>query len=659
MINFFNPKSIAIIGASNNPQKLGNQLLKNLINAGFEGQILPINLKEKEVLGLKAFQSVLDIHRSIDFAVIIVPREIVPHVLKQCVLKNIPTVLIISAGFAEKDLVGKKLQQELLEITKNTKTKIIGPNCLGIIDTANNVNLTFAAAQVLRGDVSLILQSGAMGAAIFDWAKANEIGINKFISLGNKIHISETEVIEILTNDPKTKAIVLYLEEIKEPKLFLEKCRELSAKKPIIILKGGMSAKGAQAASSHTGALSSPEELNTALFRQANLIVAEDYEELLDFLELFSSKVFDIKKNNLGIITNAGGIGILAVDATADFKINLPKLSLAEQKKLSGDLASYASLANPFDLGGDADTISYKKVLDFLERSNLFSAILVIVTPQSMTQVDQIAEILAATRYKPCPIMASFLGGPKIKNAQKILAKSHIPNYDDPREAIALLAKISSYFKKNERAHDLINIATSSSYVNQSEEALIARYGIPFAPFVEVMNDADLMGHIEEIGYPIVYKAAKVKARGKRGKVGLNINDHQSLEQAVRSIGFPGILQKMIDAQVEIIIGARRDPRFGITVLFGEGGIFVEEQMDINFRILPLTDKDLDEMIEETKVWQILKRTNAKNHIKNVILKIAQLMTENNDIKEIELNPLKVTPQGIIAVDINIKRDSK
>lgn len=656
MTNFFQSKSIAVIGASTSPKKLGYQLLKNLIDSGFKGTILPINLKEKEILAKTTYQSVLDVHRRIDLAVIIVPRENVPQVLRQCVLKEIPYVVIISAGFAEKDAKGKKLQKELLAITKGSKTKIIGPNCLGIVDTANALNLTFAATQVLRGPIGLILQSGAIGAAIFDWAKANEIGISKFISLGNKIHITETEALRILADDPETKAIALYLEEITDPSHFLAECRQLSKNKPIIILKGGMTIKGAQAAASHTGALSSPEELNTALFEQANLIVAEDYEELLNFLELFSAKTFDVEKNNLAIVTNAGGPGILAVDAAADFKLNLPKLPAPEQDLLSRELSGSATLENPFDLGGDADALSFQKTLDYLEKSNLYAAILAIVTPQTTTDMVQIAEILANFRQRPKIIIAIFLGGQKINKAIDILRSAHIPFYDDPREAISLIAKIYRYFKKANLTAEVINYQKTASDTKLSEKELIARYSLPVAEYIEVTNDAEIMGHLEELDFPIVYKAARVKSRGKRGKVGLNIDDQSSLERAIRTIGFPAILQKMIDSPVEIIIGGRRDPKFGLTLIFGQGGIFAEEQNDVNFRIFPLTDADLDEMIEETRIWKVLRKMSAKGAIKEVILKVAKLMIENQDIKEFELNPLKVQPGKVTAVDIHIER---
>src|SRR3990167_6167713 len=254
MKNFFESKSIAIIGASKNPKKLGHQLLKNLIKAGFTGRIYPVNLKEKKILNLKVFPSVLDIHSPIDIGCINVPRETVPMVLRQCVHKEIPYVLIISAGFAEKDALGKKLQKELIEITSGTRTKIIGPNCLGLINTANKMNLSFAATSVKKGNISLILQSGAMGAAIFDWAKVNNVGIAKFMSLGNKVHFNEIDALEILRDDPETKIIALYLEEVSDPVKFLVKSAEIARQKPIIVLKGGQTLAGSKAASSHTAA---------------------------------------------------------------------------------------------------------------------------------------------------------------------------------------------------------------------------------------------------------------------------------------------------------------------------------------------------------------------------------------------------------------------
>lgn len=655
--NFFNSQSIAVIGASPNRKKLGYQLLKNLLDGGFKGRVFPVNLKEKEILGLPTFSSVLDIQAAVELAVIIVPREIVPEVLGQCVHKEIPYVIVISAGFAEKDAEGKKLQEELLKITNGTKTRIIGPNCLGIVDTSNNLNLTFAAAKILPGTIGLILQSGAIGAAIFDWAYSEEIGISKFVSLGNKIHTTEIEALEILVADEDTRAIALYLEEITNPQLFLAKCRQFSRQKPIIILKGGMTIKGSRAAASHTGALSSPEELNHALFNQANLIEAETFEELLDFLELFSAKVSLLEKNTLAIVTNAGGPGILAVDAASNFKINLPRLTRPELTNIQKILPNSATLDNPFDLGGDADALSYQRMIDYLEKNPAYSAILAIVTPQTTTDVPQIAQILAGFRREQKILLACFLGGLKIEDGLNILAKNHLPHYNDPTEAIKLLNRIYQYWQVRGQSQREFMVPKLHQVTKLTDHLLISHYNLPYVRSFAVKNDAEVMAHVEGLDYPLVYKAAKVKHRGKQGKVGLNINNHAALVHATKTIGYPGILQEMVESNVEIIVGAKRDRQFGIVVLFGQGGIFVEEQKDISFGIFPLTENDLDEMIEKTTVWQNIKKLSVKEEIKSLIRKICQIMLENEDIQAIELNPLKVLHQKIVAVDIEIIRE--
>lgn len=657
MENFFDPQSVALIGASANPKKLGHQLLKNLIKGGFKGAIFPVNLKEKKILKLPVFQSILDIHRKIDLACIIVPREIVPQVLRQCLHKEIPYVLIISAGFAEKDALGKKLQEELVTVTRGTKTRIIGPNCLGLIDTSGKLNLTFAATEVKPGGIGLILQSGAIGAAIFDWAKVNNVGISKFISLGNKVHLTEIDALRVFAQDPNTKVIALYLEEISNPAKFLFTCREVTAKKPIIILKGGATLAGAQAAQSHTAALSTPGKLNVALFEQANLLVAEDFEELLNFLEIFAKKTYDLEKNTLAIITNAGGPGILAADAAAHHKLILPKISASQSNKIAQKIKSFANLNNPFDLGGDASAESYFELLHFVENSPLFSSVIVIVTPQTATEIEKTAQVIKTFKTSEKPIVTSFLGGTKIQKAVKILTKNHLPHYDDPAEGIELLGKIYRYHRQREIPAKNIEIQPVINQTALTDEEIIKNYQLPCVKSYLVTNDAEVMGLVEEIGFPLVYKTAKkITHKGKARKVGLNITDKIALARALQVIGFPGIIQEMIDSFYEVIVGGRRDKVFGPMVIFGQGGIFTEENADISIKLLPLTEADLDEMIEAPRIWQAIKDLKVKILFKDLIIDLAKIILENQDIAEIELNPIKVMPKKIIAVDINVKR---
>jgi len=658
MINFFNPQSVAVVGASANKKKLGYQLLKNLIDSGYEGRIYPVNLEEKVILGHKVFQNILDVHSKVDLVTIIVPREIVPTVLKQCVAKGVPYVLIISAGFAEKDAAGKKLQKGLLDITAGSNTRIIGPNCLGIINANDKLNLTFAATEVVEGGLGLILQSGAIGAAILDWAKENEIGISKFVSLGNKVHTSEIEAIKILGDDPQTKIIGLYLEEISEPIRFLRLCREITIKKPIVILKGGTTELGAKAASSHTAALATSNKLDKALFLQANLIMAEDYSEFLNLFELLSFKNFDGGKN-LAIISNAGGPGILAADAAAKAGFKLPTLTGNEKTRLEDSLRSYASLTNPFDLGGDAQAESYQKIMNLIVESPAISSLLVIVTPQSMTEIEKTARVLTKFRKNPKPVIASFLGGLKIKSAKTILMAGGIPHFEDPAMAIEMLAKVHRYFERRNNITPMLDLHSYQVYKFLTEQDLIKKYDIAYIKSETVTSDSEVMAFVEANNFPIAFKTGKViKHKGRSGKVGLNINDNRSLIRIAHRIGYPAIVQKMVDSPYELMIGARRDPTFGIVIILGQGGIFVEEKADIAIKMLPLTVGDVDEMIESTNVWRMIRRFKVKGVIKKTILAVAKLMMENPDICSIEFNPFKVLQSKIIAVDINIGREN-
>lgn len=656
MKNFFQPQSVAVIGASKNKEKLGHQLLKNLIDSGYEGRIYPINLDDKEILGLKTYSSILDIHSSIDLAVIIIPREVVPMVTEQCVHKDVPHVLIISAGFAEKDSAGKKLQKKLFEITAGTKTRIIGPNCLGIIDTAIKLNLTFAATNVAAGGIGLILQSGAIGAAILDWAKEKELGISKFVSLGNKMQVSEIDALKIMGEDSQTKIIGLYLEEISDPIAFLRVCREISAQKPIIILKGGSTELGAKAASSHTAALTTSAKLDRALFAQANLIVAEEYLELLHFLELLSCKKFDAGRS-LAIVTNAGGPGILAADAASKAGFDLPKLSGQDLTNFEEKIINYASLTNPFDLGGDALASGYQKVIELIEKSKNYSAILAIVTPQAVTEIEKTAEVIAKYRKSPKPVVAAFLGGTKIKPANKILLKASIPHFEDPALAIELLGKIHCYFQKKSTPKNYVGLNETESYRCVDDQDLIKRYKIDFVETAYIGSDSDAMAFVEQNDFPVAFKTNKpIKHKGRAGKVGLNIGDNASLIRAAKTIGYPAMIQKMVDSPYEVLIGARRDPLFGLTVVFGQGGIFAEENADVALRMMPLTGADIDEMIEETSVWKMIKRYKVKDQIKQVIMAVAKILVENADLESVEFNPFKVLNGKIIAVDIHTER---
>ncbi|MFA6493235.1 MAG: acetate--CoA ligase family protein [Patescibacteria group bacterium] len=655
MKNLFDLNNIAIIGSSSNKEKLGYQITKNLIDGEFDGKIYPVNLKEKIILGLKTYETVLDIDAMVDMAVIVIPREAVLSVVKQCVHKEIPYILIITAGFAEKDKIGKDLQEKLIATIHGTKSKIIGPNCLGLMNTAKNINLNFASTRAKNGKISLILQSGSIGAAIFDWAKENDIGIDKFISLGNKISVNEIDVLRELQDDPTTKVIAFYLEDITDPSKLLRLLKTVAKVKPVVILKGGMTKEGAKAASSHTAALTTDESLNLALFKQANIIYADDLEEFLNILEVFSTKEIDPSSGSLAIVANAGGPAILATDAASQNEFLLKSVNPYEEENIKTLLPNIASFRNPFDLGGDAKAADYEKLIKYLIELKTYSLIMVIVTPQSATEIEKTAEILGKIKNDEKIVVASFLGGEKIKKALPILKKMHVPSLEDPSLGVKLLAKIYNYFESRKKQIEYLDFSPILN-TKKTEQELIKKYNIPYVKSFDIATKKDLLNYKKRLTYPVVYKSALSVHRGKENQIALNIQDFTELEEKVSVIGCPGILQNMIESPYEMIMGAKRDPKFGIIIGFGHGGIFTEEEKDMNFKIMPLTVTDINDMIEETRIWSVIESLRVKPLLVALSKNILKLMIENPDITSFELNPVKAFLGKIIAVDINIKR---
>lgn len=458
MDKFFNPKSIAIIGASHHSEKLGYQVLENLIRAGFKGKIYPVNPQSGRILNLDVYPSVTRISDEIDLAVVIVPAKIVPEVLSECVKKHIPYAIVISAGFSEIGAKGKILQDEITDvIIKSSPLRVLGPNCLGIINTSNNLNTTFAAPQITKGNVAAVFQSGALGVALLDWAKTYEFGFSKFISLGNKIDLEESEILKYLENDEETKIIAMYLEQISNPKKFLQVAREVAAKKPVIILKGGTTKIGAHAAFSHTAAMVTPYLLNRAIFAQANLIVAQTIEEMLSFIQLLSCEP-PARENKLGIITNAGGPAIITADIASRLGVQLPPVNPKIISKIRKALPEISENTNPLDLTGEALAESYKTALAAFVEDPSIASILVILTPQTMTEIDKTAQVLASFANIAKPIVASFLGDRMVASGIEILRKAKVPHYSDPEDAVKSLTKVTNYWKKFYSSKDMIDL---------------------------------------------------------------------------------------------------------------------------------------------------------------------------------------------------------
>ncbi len=662
MEKLFNPQSIAIIGTSRHKEKLGYQILDVLVRNGYKGQIYPVNPETSEIMNLQCFPEVAAITEKIDLAVIIVPAPMVPKVLKECISKNIEYAVIISAGFAELGEEGRLLQNEIKNLIKASPIRVVGPNCLGIFNTSANFDATFAAPQLAKGNVAAVFQSGALGVAFLDWAEKYHFGFSKFVSLGNKVDIEESELIEYLADDPDTKIIALYLEEITDPQKFLKACRKATEKKPVIILKGGTTNLGAKAAFSHTASMIKSSHTTQAIFSQANLIVAPTIEAMLNIIQVLSSEPQIISKRML-IVTNAGGPGILATDMASKLGMELPAIDEKSAVQLRIVLPKVASIHNPLDMAGEAKAKDYEAVLKYAIERDEFSSILVLLTPQTATEVKETAEILASLSKYPKPIIASFLGDKAVAEAINIFQEYKVPHFDDPEIAVFTINKIANYWINVWKKKYPIEIESNGANIETLGEPmqLIQNYNIPVPPsgFATTMEVA--LQILARIGFPVAIKNVGKfgEHKFKAGKVKLNITSQEYFTQAIKQVQFPVLIQKMVDFPFEIIIGAKRDEQMGIILTFGWGGVFVEDLSDISARILPLTEVDLDEMIKETKIGHILIREKVDlSNIKNIMVAVAQIMTDYSNITELDLNPIKVTQDQAICVDAryNLKK---
>ena len=446
MIDFlFYPASIAVIGASKDPQKVGYSILNNIRKYNFTGDVFPINPKPEEILGIKPYQRVEDIKSAVDLAVIAIPARMVPQTLRECIEKGVKSAVIISAGFKEAGPAGIVLEEELKTLVRESGIRVLGPNCLGIINTANNLNATFAAGMLPKGKLSFFSQSGALGIAILDWAIGNKIGFAKFISLGNKADLNETDFIEYFINDPETDIILGYIEDVVDGRKFLEIAQKATKVKPIILVKSGGTQAGARAASSHTGALAGSEDAFNAAFKQTGIIRADGIEDLFETAKAFNSKKLPVG-NNLLILTNAGGPGIIAADTAERSGVNLPQLSRETVEQLMNVLPKNASLYNPVDIIGDATAERYSAVLDRVINDPNIDGVLIILTPQAVINVEDTARVVIGSSEKTDkPLITSFMGEERVRSSVEMLKTASLSNFSYPEPAVRAFKRLSDF----------------------------------------------------------------------------------------------------------------------------------------------------------------------------------------------------------------------
>jgi len=691
---FFNPSSIAVVGASRKPGKVGHEVLKNIVNSGYKGAVYPINPEAAEILGIRCFPSLLDVPDSIDLTIVAVPAPIVLKIAEEAVRKNVKGLVILSAGFKESGGEGAKLERELMAICQKSNIRVLGPNCLGLIDTHTPFNASFASKMPKAGSIAFVSQSGALGTAVLDWAFTQDIGFSKFVSLGNKTDVNETDMIEALVEDADSKVVILYIEGVTDGSRFLKVTKEASAKKPIVILKSGISQAGARAASSHTGALAGSDIAFNVAFREAGVIRVETAEELFDLAEVLSTQPIP-KEPNIAIVTNAGGPGILATDACEKYGLRVAPMSPEVVAKLREKLNPASGFFNPVDILGDASPSQYKFTLETVLESEDVHGVFVILTPQAMTEPVETAKGIIDVK-KNCegkPIIASFIGGSSVQEAVKLLEEAGIPNYEFPERAVKALSFLVKYGKRlaNPRKEEYPTFEADEKTVYvildkvrydervtlmASEASQVARaYGIP-TPLIELATTAEeAVKAAEKVGFPVVMKIESPQILHKTdiGGVKLGIESSEDVRRSfyelvgrshifspsARILGVN--IQKMVPQGREMIVGMSRDVTFGPLIMFGLGGIYVNFLRDVSFRLAPLSRQSTMEMVEETKAYTLLRgiRGEARSDIDSmvdVLLRVSKLVTDFPEISELDINPLFVYEEGkgCSALDIKI-----
>jgi len=662
----FNPRTVAVVGATPKEGKVGNTILKNLLASGTGLlSIYAVNPRYDRIQGLKCYPSLSEIQGNIDLAVIAIPAEGVPNVLEQCAERGVENVVVISAGFKEVGCEGAVLESELVKIAKEHKLNIVGPNCLGIINTHANLNATFGKTVPDKGSIAFLSQSGAFALAVIDWAKVEKVGFSKIVSLGNKAVLDECHFLEYLDKDPDTAVVAMYLEDVSEGSRFMRVVREVSRTKPVVVMKSGMTEAGAKAASSHTGSIAGSVEAYRAAFAQAGIVEATSIQELFDF-SLTLSRIQRIK-GGIAIVTNSGGPGVMAADAIEESGLELTAFERETMEKLHP--LQLANSYNPIDVRGDATTDKFGTALSIVAEDGYVGAIIAILSPTAPIEFDKAGNYVMAINAKK-PVIPVFMGGETVMSAVEELKKHGIANYFDPVRAVKSLKAVKDYEERQKRVFEPpphFNVDTGQIREQLRHKLgfeLLKAYGIPIPAYGKAETADEALDIADKIGYPVAMKILSPDIIHKTdvGCVKLNVNREavkesffeimrrgEKLTTARRIEGV--LVQQMVAGGKEVIIGMKRDRHFGPLLMFGLGGIYVEVFRDVSFRIAPLSMSDAKEMIKNVRAYRILHGVRGEpmsdiDSLVNVLLRFSQLCVEFPDILEADLNPIKVFEYG-------------
>ncbi len=633
MLNaFFAPQSVAVIGAAREPGKLGYGVVSNILNYGYTGQVYPVNPKADEILGLPCYPGVLAIPGPVELAVIVVPNKFVPQVMEECGQKGVQGAIIISAGFREAGMDGIKLEHQVLDIANRYGVRIVGPNCLGIIATHTPLNASFAAGMPPRGGIAFMSQSGALCTAILDWALAKHIGFSHFVSLGNKADVNEVDLLQAWENDEHARVIIVYMEGLRNGQQFMDVARRVTRRTPVIAVKSGNTAAGSRAVSSHTGSLAGSERAYHAAFQQTGVLRAGSIEQLFDYSVAFAYQP-PLKGRNIGIVTNAGGPGIMATDALESTGMKLATLQPETVELLRQGLPPAANVYNPVDVIGDALADRYEHALKAVWADKNVDGLLVILTPQVYTQIEQTAEVIGrlATVYNK-PVLGCFMGEQRVGPGIEILNQHNIPNYTFPERAVGSLRAMADFWEQSQRpapTYDEFKVDRDQvkrvfrrvrregrlSLGDAEARDILEAYGLRIPRSVLAKTVEEALQAASSIGYPVVMKVASpdILHKSDIGGVRVNVRDADQVRDLFDLLIYRAqrympdatiwgvLVQEMVARGKEVIIGMNRDPQFGPLLMFGMGGIYVEVLKDVTFRIAPVSRQEATAMIDEIR----------------------------------------------------------
>jgi acetyltransferase len=696
---FFCPKNVAVIGATETPNSVGRTVLWNLIQNPFGGTVFPVNPKRPNILGIKAYPSIKDLPEKVDLAVVVTPAPTVPGLIGQCVDSGVKAAIVISAGFKELGAPGEELERQVMEQARRGKMRIIGPNCLGVMSPVSGLNATFAGAMARPGNVAFISQSGALLTAILDWSLREQVGFSAFVSTGSMLDVGWGDLIDYLGNDRKTSSIIIYMESIGDARAFLSAAREVALNKPIIVIKAGRTEAAAKAAASHTGSLTGSDEVLAAAFRRCGVLRVQNIADVFYMAEVLAKQP---RPNGprLTILTNAGGPGVLATDALITSDGELATLSEDTIRQLSTFLPPSWSHNNPIDVLGDAGPDRYAKTLEMAAKDPNSDGLLVILTPQDMTDPTKTAEALNPyARIEGKPVIASWMGGADVQAGEEILNRAGIPTFPFPDTAARAFVYMWRYtynlrglyetptlaqrggedeFTREQAIRLSIGAAREEGRTlldeAESKELLLA-YGIPATRTLAARAPEEAVAAAKQIGYPVVVKlfSRTITHKTDVGGVKLGLADAAAVRGAFEAIKasvtanagaehFQGVtVQPMVNlaGAYEIILGSSLDPQFGPVLLFGSGGQLVEVYKDRALGLPPLNATLARRMMEQTKIYTALRGVRGRKPVdlaslEQLLVRFSQLVVEQRWIKEIDINPLLVSSEQIIALDARV-----